>query len=400
VIGAVHAALSIPARGLDSFTRDRIFDSALVRFDYLRLENSGAVFGAFRSSLGQRLVPVLFRSLSALALAGLFLSLVPRCYTLQLIALTCIIGPSLIGGGEQLLFGYQLDYFQIGFGGLVFPAFNAADAARAFGWVLLYALVLLRFFRRLPEPRRAPGEQPAFGDPFFEQRKPLRVFLGLFLLIGIPLVLLQCAGVLGQASSKDLFAAVFSLAVNAFTVVLVLAIWFMIPQRPIDALVLRGFAADKRGWPVMRRLRRSLYPDLRLSGVVDPRESRRIARLFYWLLMPFVFGIGDMGRVNAFRYNVFLTDDWQADLKSLFTRVRYAIFDCRTVTPNVAWEMSLARGMFPPERVFFLVANHTDCQNQAAAAGSPAAGLEPAQCFTAESWPDLSKTLLTMARAD
>lgn len=132
-----------------------------------------------------------------------------------------------------------------------------------------------------------------------------------------------------------------------------------------------------------------------VSGVVDPRESRRITYFLYWVLMPFVFGIGDMGRANAFRYNVFLTEDWKADLKRLFSTVRYAIFDCQAITPNVAWEMRLAREMLPPERVFFIATSDAAALRKQVAALPRGNEVEIAQCFTVANWRNLSKTLLS-----
>jgi lipoprotein signal peptidase len=396
MIAAVHAAFSIPVQHLDSWTRHRIAGSAFIHFDYVRVVNQGVAFGLFDDSGWSRVVPAVLRALSAIGLSVLFLSLVDRRYTLQLIALTCIVAPSFVHAGEGLLFGHELDYFQIGAGVYAFPAFNAADVAGDYGWFLLYGLVILRFFRWLPEPRRLPGEEPRFGDPFYDMRKPLRIFLGLFMAIGIPLVLLQSAAVVRvQMQSDGRLAAVFSLAVNAFTLFLVASVWSMIPRQPIDALVLRGFASDSRGWPVMRSFRKSVRPYLRVSGVVDPKESRRMTYFVYWVLMPFVFGIGDMGRANAFRYNVFLTEDWKADLKRLFLTVRFAIFDCRAITPNVAWEMSLAREMLPPERVFFLATSDAAALRKEVAAFSRGNDVELAQCFTVANWRDLSKTLLS-----
>src|ERR1700756_3299209 len=186
MIAAVHAAFSIPVQHLDSWTSHRIAGSALIHFDYVRVVNRGVVFGLFDDSGWSRVVPAVLRALSVIGLSVLFLSLVDRRYTLQLIALTCIVAPSFVHAGERLLFGHELDYFQIGAGLYAFPAFNAADVAGDYGWFLLYGLVILRFFRWLPEPRRLPGEEPGFGDPFYDMRKPLRIFLGLFMAIGTP----------------------------------------------------------------------------------------------------------------------------------------------------------------------------------------------------------------------
>lgn len=395
-IAAMHVGFCIPTQELTGSMARRILDSHALRFDYVRVENRGGTFSLFENSARPRVLSAVLAALSGITLAALFLSLVDRRYTLQLIMLTFIVAPSLTRAGEWLLLGYQCDYFQIRFDGYAFPAFNVSDVAGGVGWLLLYGLVLLRFFRWLPEPQGSLTEEPGFGDPFYDRRKPLRLFLGALMVIGIPLVLLQFAALLlGQIQTDGRLASVFWLGVNAFTVLLVVDVWFAIPNRRIGALVLRGFAGDTRGWPIVRSLQKSAHPSLRLTGVVDPRESRRFTHLLYWLLMPFVFGIGDMGRVNAFRYNVFLTEEWQADLKCLFATVQYAIFDCRTLSPNVAWEINLAREMFPADRVFFLANCNIEALRKDLAKFQCRIEMDSAQFFTVVNWRSLSDTLLS-----
>lgn len=399
-IAVVDTAFSIPAQELEPWGIRPILNVRLVRLDYVRLKNYGTAFALFEDSGLRRGVVAGGGAFFALGLSALFLTLVDPRYRLQLTALTLIPAPSLIKACETLLFGYRLCYFQVGFGHYAWPAFDAADVAGFGGWVLLYLIVILRFFRWLPEPRRAPGEEPGFVDPFYDRRKPLRWFLGIVIGIGIVFVLAQFVGVLtSQEQNDSRVSTVFVLAFNALSLLLMVAVWRMIPDRPIDVLVLRGFGGDTRGWPVMRCLRKSVRPHLRLSGVVDPKEPRRAAHFVYWLLMPFVFGIGDLGCVNAFRYNVFLTQNWQADLKRLFSTVRYAIFDCRTLTPNVVWEISLAREMFPPERVFFLAAGEVAELQTRLREFSDKHEVDPSQCVAAANWRILSTTLVERSRA-
>ena len=221
----------------------RIPASAFIHFEYVRVANHGVAFGLFDDSGWLRVLPAVLRALSAIGLSVLFLSLVDRRYTLQVIALTCIVAPSFVHAGERLVLGYELE-LSIGAGCMRSRLSTQPMLPVTAAGFCLYGLVILRFFRWLPEPRRLPGEEPGFGDPFYDMRKPLRIFLRLFMAIGIPLVLLQGAAVaLGQIQSDGRLAAVFFLAVNAFTLFLVGLVWSMIPRRPIDALVLRGFAS-------------------------------------------------------------------------------------------------------------------------------------------------------------
>jgi len=71
--------------------------------------------------------------------------------------------------------------------------------------------------------------------------------------------------------------------------------------------------------------------------------------------MPLVFGIGDQGRVNVLRHNVFLDGDWKVGIRSAFSAVRVAVFDCRALTPNLAWEIEVGLERLGGERSFFLV---------------------------------------------
>jgi hypothetical protein len=71
--------------------------------------------------------------------------------------------------------------------------------------------------------------------------------------------------------------------------------------------------------------------------------------------MPLVFGIGDQARVNALRHNLFLDGDWKAGIRAAFSAVRVAVFDCRALTPNLAWEIAVGLERLGAKRSFFLV---------------------------------------------
>ena len=140
----------------------------------------------------------------------------------------------------------------------------------------------------------------------------------------------------------------------------------------------------------MQSFRKSVRPYLRVSGVVDLRESRRMTYFLYWVLMPFVFGTVTWDALMH-SATMSLTEDWKADLKRLFSTVRYAIFDCRAITPNVAWELILAREMLPPERVFFLATSDATALRKEVAACSRGNDVELAQCFTVANLQNLSE---------
>jgi hypothetical protein len=278
------------------------------------------------------------------------------------------------------------------------------------GWLLLYGGIVLRYLRWLPEPRSAPSEEEGVHDPFYERRKALRVTLGIFIAWGAVILLIEYPylllagyftasgqpGALNPAEYGSPLAAVFPTALNTLTFVAGVALWRLIPKRPIDALFLRAFGADKSGWSAVKDLRKLLGPRLRLSGVVDPKESRRLGYLLYWVLMPFVLGIGDMGRVNAFRHNVFITDRWKEDLQRAFSKVRFAIFDCRLITANVAWELDFALKTLVRQNVFFLTGNDVLALQKELKSYGP---VEVSQCFSVANLGKLAEAVLMRSAA-
>jgi hypothetical protein len=104
-IAAMHVALCIPTQQLTGSMERRILDSEAVHFDHVRVENHGEAFGFFGGWATRRPLFAVLTALSAISLSALFLSLVDGRYTLQLIALTCIVAPSFTHAGEWLLLG-------------------------------------------------------------------------------------------------------------------------------------------------------------------------------------------------------------------------------------------------------------------------------------------------------
>jgi lipoprotein signal peptidase len=402
-----HAALSALTQGISQWDSTLIINAAGIHVDLVHHKDYGVAFALFEGRLWQGLLSASISAFFALGLLVLFLSLVHRRYTFQLIALSCIVDASFVRAGERFLLGYNIDYFRIGFNHYFFPDFNAAGLAGTAGWLLLYGGIFLRYLRWLPEPRTAQNEEEGLHDPFYERRRAIRAMLGIFIGWGTAVVLIEYTylllagylaasgrpGILSPEEYGTPMAAVFSAALNTLTLIASIAVWRMIPKRPIDALFLRAFGADRNGWSAVKKLRKLLEPSLRLTGVVDPKESRRLVYLLYWVLMPFVLGIGDMGRVNAFRHNIFITDRWKEDLERAVPKVRFAIFDCRTITPNVAWELDFALKTLARRNVFFLVGNDlTALHKELKSYGSVA--LEGGQCFSVANLGKLAEAVL------
>ncbi|HEY6272426.1 MAG TPA: signal peptidase II [Terriglobales bacterium] len=411
-VAVAHTALSALTQHLGPWETTRIIDAAGIQVDLVYHENRGTALALFEGGGSQALLSASISAFFAIGLLVLFLSLVDQRYTFQLVALSCIVDGSLVQAGETLLWGYTVDYFRIGLDRYYFPDFNIAGLAGTAGWLLLYGGIAFRYFRWLPEPWSARTEVEGLHDPLYERRRPLRVILGIFIVWGAVILLIQYTyllfagyftasgrpGALNPEEYGSPMAAVFSTALNTLTLVAAIAVWRMIPKRPIDALFLRAFGADKKGWAAVKDLRRLLEPRLRLSGVVDPKESRRTVYLLYWILMPFALGIGDMGRVNAFRHNLFISDRWKEDLERAFPHVRFAIFDCRAITPNVAWELDLAMKTLARRNVFFLVGNDPAALQPELAAYGPAA-LDADQCFPIGNLRELAEGVLLRSAA-
>jgi lipoprotein signal peptidase len=151
LVASVHAVLTLLwGRSDGDFVR--IAQLGPVHFDLVNVRNVGRAFGLFSQPGPSRAMVALFQSFFAVGLALLFLSLVDRRHTLQLVALGGIVSASLVSAGEQVIRGYSQEYFDLGLGPHRFPTFNVAEIAGWCGWLLLYGLVVLRFFRRLTEP--------------------------------------------------------------------------------------------------------------------------------------------------------------------------------------------------------------------------------------------------------
>src|SRR5207302_20218 len=89
---------------------------------------------------------------------------------------------------------------------------------------------------------------------------------------------------------------------------------------------LRRFASDRESERRLRAVRIALRP-LRITGVRNPVESRRLINLPLWLLFPFLFAIGDNYAINAMVHNTYVLGDWKRSIARLLALV----VDCTSV---------------------------------------------------------------------
>lgn len=343
--------------------------------------NSGSMFGSslLKGPYGRAIVA----SIAALGLSVFLsvLAIIPSKYTTQLFLLELLCASGIAQNLEKLTTGYTRQYFDLGFGSIKWPAFNLYELVISSTLASLYLLVLLRFFRLLPSFKRGRPEGGIVGqvsDPLFENRKTLRAMLRLSATVAVVSVVGN--GIVTFFEARQITGTGGVLAIASTTVLLSGAIffgplilcWRLIPTRPVDVIYLRSFRIDRQSWKTVRRLRHTLRQQLRLSGVVDPEESRRWYYLLYWLVNPFMFAVGDFGRVNATRHNMFLEGNWKEGVKTAFSTAGAAVFDCRTLTDNLLWEIGTGLEIHGPERSFFIIpdeASPTQFQSSLAASG-------------------------------
>jgi signal peptidase II len=124
--------------GMDLVAPHQLVGSLL---QIIRGENRGGLFGAMQGS-----APLL--ALLSIGVIGALVVYHERERQLQVTPLTIGVG-LLIGGAmgnliDRLLFGYVLDFIDIGVGTLRFWTFNLADAGISFGILILLVDTLLR----------------------------------------------------------------------------------------------------------------------------------------------------------------------------------------------------------------------------------------------------------------
>src|SRR5229473_4191844 len=82
------------------------------------------------------------------------LSVVSKRYKLQCLLLSALTAAAIAGGLERTIRGYQLLNFQFRYGEYFFPAFNVYHAVVTLAVLVLFVLLVLRFFNLLPAAKR------------------------------------------------------------------------------------------------------------------------------------------------------------------------------------------------------------------------------------------------------
>lgn len=122
----------------------------------------------------------------------------------------------------------------------------------------------------------------------------------------------------------------------------------ILPRRRTEAIFLRSFRNDPETWRLRTAVQDALGPDLRLSGIRDPRRRwplpLRIVLLFFFAL-----------RYSTPRYmNLEAGPDWKARLWRSLGDARCAFIDVTEITPFVAEEIDLCYQSLGSQRVLFL----------------------------------------------
>ena len=102
-------------------------------FNLVPVWNRGMSFGMLAG--GGASVPIALTSLAVVVSAWLFW-MVPRLYRMQRLAAACIAGGAIGNAIDRLRFGKVVDFIDLHYAGVHWPAFNLADAAITIGAVL------------------------------------------------------------------------------------------------------------------------------------------------------------------------------------------------------------------------------------------------------------------------
>ena len=138
----VFCAIFVPIVLADQATKqimlDLIFDpprriEILATFNLVPVWNRGMSFGILAG--GGALVPIGLTALAVVVSAWLFW-MVPRLHRVQRLAAACIAGGAIGNAIDRLRFGKVVDFIDLHYAGLHWPAFNLADAAITIGAVL------------------------------------------------------------------------------------------------------------------------------------------------------------------------------------------------------------------------------------------------------------------------
>lgn len=145
VFCAIFVAIILVDQAIKQVMLELIFDpprriEILAIFNLVPVWNRGMSFGMLAD--GGALVPMGLTSL-AIAVSVWLFWMVPRLYRLQQLAAAVIAGGAIGNAIDRLRFGKVVDFIDLHYAGIHWPAFNLADAAITIGAVL-WAYSVLR----------------------------------------------------------------------------------------------------------------------------------------------------------------------------------------------------------------------------------------------------------------
>jgi lipoprotein signal peptidase len=398
VLEIAHAALAHAASGLSPFVSTTIASWGEVRIALRAAQSAGPAWGP---AFERQPTFLLSGALYEFAIAVALFRLVPPAYVWQRRVLLGSSLGALANVTERALTGSVRDYFEITLGPSQWPTFNIRSVVVLLGACFFGALVIARFFGR---QRRPPGEaRGELHDPLYEHRTLLRAAVALVtfaLALGLaapeitpirqvfsetPLYV-DRSGKLHEEFELSshliesfvgrgppevwyevrgrarLLCQLAALALLCLRLVPAAAVcWFglrWIPSRPVEVIFLRAFARDRESMRLLRRLRRRLGRSVRVTGVTRPGERYRWRDLLLLWVFPFA-ALGDMGQVMAGGHSVFLDENWMDGIRRAFGQARATVFDVRTMTDALAWEISRSLEILGSARTYFVGADVT-----------------------------------------
>jgi hypothetical protein len=128
-----------------------------------------------------------------------------------------------------------------------------------------------------------------------------------------------------------------------------LAIYLILPRKPVNALYLRSFRTDPESIAVRQLVQNGLGSQFRLSGIRSPKR-----RWPFWLRV--IFQTPFILRYSTPKYmNLEAGADWQVLLWRSLGDVRCVFIDTRDLTSFVESEIRLCLQTVGPERILFII---------------------------------------------
>ena len=418
-----HTSLAHLAAPYDYFRPLVLFAWGSFHVQLAGVRNPGEAFGALQENGVARIVVLATGMALFAAFADLLRRLIPDTYRWQRRALLMGASGGLGNAMERLLTGAVRDYFLIARGDFAWPAVNLFSLA-LYGSVLPFLLLLAaRLFGRHRVPPHAP--EGRLYDPLYERRRSIRALLSL---LGAMFLLVAATSVVSAASALRILVCSASIyrdqngdlggppsnfpswmvdgtgwhelgrreRIGEVVVRVLLLCWRFVPpaliawlifrwvpSRRMEVIFLRAFSRDRESHRLLRRLRGGLGRDARITGVTRPGERYRWRDLLLLWVFPFAV-VGDLGQVMAGGHTIFLDKDWTGGVKLALGGARAAVFDARTITEALAWEIGQSIGLLGAQRTFFVVGTEGPAAELRAAvkqASGSAADLDLARCY-------------------